>query len=101
MNIIKKAFKLGYIHYTDYTVEELDKLPLTDFNKLIEFNFIKKWLREEHKISIKIDDFYTNSRIRYDYNVCKLGSQDDNSEGVFVTYEEALEEALQKALNMI
>jgi hypothetical protein len=64
-------------------------------------SLLQKWLREEHEISIKIDDFYTNSRIRFDYNICKLGSQEDNPQGVFETYELALEEALFEALKLI
>ncbi len=92
-------------HYNSNT-EVLDNLVVQ--GSMVNYHYyaatqslLKKWLREEYKISIKIDDFYTDSRIRYDYNVCKLGSQDDNPEGIFVTYEEALEKALQKALNMI
>ena len=62
---------------------------------------LQKWLREVHEISIKIDDYYTNSRVRFDYNVCELGSQEDNPVGIFETYEEALEIGLQEALKQI
>ena len=58
-------------------------------------SLLQKWLREVHKISIKIDDYYTNSRVRFDYNVCELGSQEDNPVGIFETYEEALDECLE------
>ena len=64
-------------------------------------SLLQKWLREVHKISIKIDDYYTNSRVRFDYNVCELGSQEDNPVGIFETYEEALETGLQEALKLI
>ena len=64
-------------------------------------SLLQKWLREVHKISIKIDDYYTNSRVRFDYNVCELGSQEDNPVGIFETYEEALEIGLQAALKLI
>ena len=64
-------------------------------------SLLQKWLREVHKISIKIDDYYTNSRVRFDYNVCELGSQEDNPVGIFETYEEALEIGLQEALKLI
>ena len=64
-------------------------------------SLLQKWLREKHNISIKIDDFVTNERIRYDYNVCVLGSQEDNPKGVYRTYEEALEEGLLEALKLI
>ena len=64
-------------------------------------SLLQKWLREVHEISIKIDDYYTNSRVRLDYNVCELGSQEDNPVGIFETYEEALEIGLQEALKQI
>lgn len=62
---------------------------------------LQKWLREKHQISIKIDDFYTDSKLRYDFNVCELGSQNDNPQGIFITYEKALEAGLKKALKKI
>ena len=64
-------------------------------------SLLQKWLREVHEISIKIDDYYTNSRVRFDYNVCELGSQEDNPVGIFETYEEALEIGLYQALLLI
>ena len=64
-------------------------------------SLLQKWLREVHNVSIKIDDYYTNSRVRFDYNICELGSQEDNPVGVFETYEEALEIGLQEALKLI
>lgn len=64
-------------------------------------SLLQKWLREVHEISIKIDDYYTDSRVRFDYNVCQLGSQEDNPVGIFETYEEALEIGLQEALKLI
>ena len=64
-------------------------------------SLLQKWLREVHEISIKIDDYYTNSRVRFDYNVCELGSQEDNPVGIFETYEEALDAGLYQALKLI
>ena len=64
-------------------------------------SLLQKWLREVHNVSIKIDDYYTNSGLRFDYNVCELGSQEDNPVGIFETYEEALEIGLQEALKLI
>ncbi len=64
-------------------------------------SLLQKWLREVHSLSVKIDDYITNSRVRYDYSVSDLGSQEDNPIGVFETYEEALEQGLQEALSLI
>ena len=64
-------------------------------------SLLQKWLRKEKELSVKVDDFYTNSRVRYDYSVRKLGHQDDGlSEDMFETYEEALEEGLLEALKL-
>ena len=64
-------------------------------------SLLQKWLREKYDISIKIDDFTTNSKVRFDYSISEIGSQDDDPKGVFKTYEEALEEGLKEALIII
>ena len=64
-------------------------------------SLLQKWIREVHNISIKIDDFYTNGKLRFDFSVSELGSQDDNPKGIFEIYEEALEMALFEALKLI
>ena len=95
--------------------EDGDKIIDNEWEQIIEDNpnvfefvgyaptqsFLQKWLREIHEISIKVDDFYTESKVRFDYNICKLGSQEDNPKGIFETYEKALEAGLQEALNLI
>lgn len=62
-------------------------------------SLLQKWLREVKKLSIKVDDFYTDADIRFDFSISVLGSQDDNPQGIFNTYEEALEAGLVEALN--
>ena len=64
-------------------------------------SLLQKWLREVHNISIKIDDFYTNGKLRFDFSISELGSQEDNPKGIFEDYEEALEVGLQEALKLI
>lgn len=76
----------------------------TEFPQIADVHtqsLLQKWLREVHSLSVKIDDYITNSRVRYDYSVSDLGSQEDNPIGVFETYEEALEQGLQEALSLI
>jgi predicted transcriptional regulator len=75
----------------------------TTLNNVLAPNqsLLQRWLREFHEISVKVDDFYTNSKIRYDYIVCKLGHQEESHSELYETYEEALEVALVEALNMI
>lgn len=52
MDLIQKASKLGYKHYTEFTVGELDKLPISNNSKQIEYCFLQKWLREVHDIIV-------------------------------------------------
>jgi hypothetical protein len=64
-------------------------------------SLLQKWLRDVHEISIKVDDFYFNSKLRFDYVVGKLGHQEESCSGSYETYEEALEDALIEALNTV
>jgi hypothetical protein len=65
-------------------------------------SLLQKWLREDRSISIVVDDFIANGRIRYDQKVKPLGSQDvDFCDEPYETYEEALEDALKIALKLI
>ena len=81
--------------------EELDKLPLSNNNKQIEYYFIQKWLREQHKLLVYClpeadDNWYYQITIfhkrdcimDFDLNVKKL-------------YESALELGLYEALKLI
>jgi hypothetical protein len=84
------------VHFLDHNPvgAQLYTLPISSPSQAV----LQKWIREKLNVSIKVDDFYTNSRVRYDYSLCKLGAQEDNPRGIFVTYEEALEKALYEAM---
>jgi hypothetical protein len=96
MGLIQKASELGYKHYSDFTTEELDKLPLNNPNKLIEYFFIQKWLRDEHKIYLSSTKGYDSTHFRFEIYF----SEDEESEwelstDMVETYENALEDALE------
>ena len=113
MEIFKQLKKLGYKHYVDLTIEELDALPIDDTEKRIEYCLIIDWLREKHDIVIEIVrqkyfDTYANS---YAYEVvCKVyknkeleGSvviRDNKNNHIFYSYEEAREQAILKAIEL-
>ena len=99
MDLIQKANKLGYKHYTEFTVEELDNLSLENSNKQIEYYFIQKWLREKHNVHIQILPYnhkYLISILKYGQN-----GSNPNFDEEYNTYEEALEIGLQEALELI
>ncbi len=79
----------------------LNESELSDDYSAPTQSLLQKWLREVHLISIKVDDFTYNSKIRYDVNVVPLGSQEDTPSEVLKSYEEALEKGLQESLKLI
>ena len=104
MGLIQKANKLGYKYCTEFTVEELDNLSLGNSNKQIEYFFIQKWLREVYGIHISIWFNTLTEKYRPESANGDLDELLDNfvtKNREFKTYEQALEEALQKALIII
>lgn len=70
-------------------------------------SLLQKWLREEHKISIIIDDcfikhdFIDETKLVFDYTLSSLGKQNYKFSKTFNSYEEALEFGLLQALQMV
>lgn len=113
MGLIKEASKLGYKHYTEFTIDELDKLHLNNSNKQIEYYFIQKWLREEHDKYIKCHPVYRDEKTQWEYvifflNEPLLSGTDGFKNRMSLldypyywnTYEEALEAGLYEALKL-
>jgi hypothetical protein len=50
MKIFKELKKLGYKHYTEHTVEELDNLPLESKERIMEQALVLRWFREKHQL---------------------------------------------------
>ena len=105
MDLIQKASKLGYKHYTEFTVGELDKLPISNNSKQIEYCFLQKWLRETHKIYVTASPSYTdgsdNKKHYFELFYGKTLRLFGDKYSYFPTYEEALEVGLFEALNLI
>ena len=103
MDLIQKANKLGYKHYTEFTVEELDNLSLENSNKQIEYYFIQRWLREKHNINCRV----ASNSLTCHFPVNEVLDEDGaEMKGItqfiiYKTYEEALEAGLQAALELI
>ena len=52
MEIFKQLNKLGYKHYVDLTIEELDKLPIDSIKRRIECSLIIDWFREKYRLDV-------------------------------------------------
>lgn len=51
MELFKELSELGYKHYTENTVEELDNLQLRSEERIMEQTLAFRWFREKHKLS--------------------------------------------------
>ena len=106
MKIFKELNKLGYKHYTEHTVEELDDLPLDSEERIIEQALVLRWFREKYKISGEISsDFYLEGKDNeWEYNIYQLGKEDDGYVGtinIFKTCEDAELECLKKLIEIV
>ena len=100
MEIFRNLNKLGYKHYLDYTVEELDSLNIKSKEFSIESNLAFDWFREKYNISGEVYIFKGswNFDIEYFKNDIQLFT---TTEIVFKTYEEARLECLKKLIEIV
>ena len=73
MEIFKQLKELGYKHYIDLTIEELDKLPIDCIERRVECSLVIDWFREEHNIYIDISGRLIDSKDKtFQWNVYGL-----------------------------
>lgn len=65
MKIFQELNKLGYRHYTEYTVEQLDNLPLDSVERLIEQSLAIKWFREKYNIFPIIQPYFNSNELTW------------------------------------
>jgi hypothetical protein len=99
MKIFKELKKLGYKHYTEHTVEELDNLPLESKERIIEQALVLRWFREKHKLEYHVKSDMMGYHIYIvDRNINKTRFTANN---IFQTYEEAELECLKKLIEIV
>ena len=54
MEIFKQLSKLGYRHYIDLTIEELDMLPIDNIEKRVEYSLVIDWFLKKKHLYIDI-----------------------------------------------
>lgn len=92
MKIFKELNKLGYKHYTEHTIEELDNLPLNSEERIMEQVLVFKWFREKCGFDISVTN---NGYIILDMK--KSQSYIDEAD----SYEESEIECLKKLIEII
>ena len=113
MEIFKQLKKLGYKHYIDLTIEELDALSINDIEKRIEYSLVIDWFREKYNIHIEIE--LTDNTMQFYYQYCIVDSKNReyhdedmidqatriyNYNEKFNTFYEAREQAILKAIEL-
>lgn len=95
----ESTFNEGYLQYkNNYNAVNTVAITLSRPSQHLAF----KWLMKEHGVHIKIDSYYTNSKLRFDYYIKEVGTQDEeNIVGELESYEDAMEVAIQDACKNI
>jgi hypothetical protein len=99
MKIFKELNKLGYIHYSATTIEELDDLPLNSAERVSEQALVLRWFREKHELYSWITMELGNKS-----TFCWVLSGEHTSTqyaAYFHTYEEAELACLEKLIEIV
>lgn len=106
MKIFKELKKLGYKHYTENTIEELDNLPLDSEERIMEQSLVLRWFREKYGLHSYIEPVLVekaNSPIKYDYVILEVSHQNDLEYNnlPYHTFEEAELACLIKLIQIV
>lgn len=85
MKIFKELKKLGYKHYTEHTLEELDNLPLNSEERIMEQALVLRWFREKYQLFASV--VFVSKE--YFYEIRRNGEQFIYMPESYKTYEEA------------
>lgn len=98
MKIFKELNKLGYKHYTEHTVEELDDLPLDSEERIMEQALVLRWFREKYQLFCSIE-YSTTNQTDFVITINKVSINDARDEE-YKTYEEAELACLKKLIEI-
>ena len=105
MEIFRDLNKLGYKHYLDYTIEELDNLDIKSKEFSIESTLAFDWFRKKHKLHSFI--YNPIDKINYCFEIKNIsefinyGNLSEMQSGIKYTYEEARLECLKKLIEIV
>ena len=102
MELFKELSKLGYKHYTEHTIEELDNLPLNSEERIMEQALVLRWFREKYNL---FGYPFPNDYQKYGYRIVEITS-DENKEliydwGTKDSVEEAELACLEKLIEIV
>ena len=98
MKIFKELKKIGYKHYTDNTIEELDNLPLDSEERIMEQSLVFRWFRKKHGLYHYITTHDSTDFEWYVYDKDQNDWEDDTTQN---TPEEAELACLSKLVEIV
>jgi hypothetical protein len=104
MKIFKELKKLGYMHYSATTIEELDDLPLNSAERVSEQALVLRWFREKYILDSIVQPTYST---KYQYRIFNVETKSkvqvygDYMGKEFKTYEEAELACLIKLIEIV
>jgi hypothetical protein len=106
MKIFKELNKLGYIHYSATTIEELDDLPLNSAERISEQALVLRWFREKYELLSWVFTPFgvSNGYFHEIVNLSKVIIEGGFSSGQscqYNTYEEAELACLKKLIEIV
>lgn len=93
MKIFKELKKLGYKHYAECTIEELDNLPLNSAERISEQALVLRFFREKYDLDV-ISKPYIGKTKKYICDPVNIRLEAKN------TYEEAEQACLLELINI-
>ena len=106
MKIFKELKKLGYIHYSATTIEELDDLPLNSAERISEQALVLRWFREKYNLFCEIQIDRTTAP-KFCFNIFQyehFGNYEEIRIGewyLYRTQEEAEIECLKELIEIV
>lgn len=86
MKLFEELNRLGYRHYTENTIEELDDLPLNARERIMEQALALRWFREKHGYYAS---FFRTHDDLWAVDVLRIGVHKPRHTVFSKTYEEA------------
>ena len=94
MKIFKELKKLGYKHYAECTIEELDNLPLNNAERISEQALVLRFFREKYDLDV-ISKPHIGKTKKYICDPVNIRLEAKN------TYEEAELACLNKLIEIV
>ena len=96
MKIFKELNKIGFKHYTENTIEELDNLPLDSEERINEQSLVFRWFRKKYDLYVNVTRYNDEDEDKFLYYI----DSGDIEEG-FSKYEEAELAAIVKLIKIV